>query len=322
MPDWTSVKEAALLLVLLIVGNGLSMILGGVFWMIFGSLFAVPYFGQVVKFFFKTLFKLAVLFKLVAWCIGASGLLWAYLIFQRLYGAPDTIYEWWIIAGAAAHAILSISHDIIMLEFYDVEATLLYLPRFSPKFLKERMPHLDSDEVSHLIRRNFADINFSNLLRLLVSFGMLFFALSNLRVLNTKTGEVPTLPECLGAALSLISLVPSDVTFTGPVWLGIRLFAGIVLFVWVVVFVTLAINSLPNLQAAMAALGIQVEKGGATTRADAPTAETGQLGEKTPVTLEPEVASPAQVVAEPPGRPEVRQPLKKRSRKNRQGKKR
>lgn len=232
------------------------MILGGAVWMLFGFTLAIPYLGRLIDLVFKRIIKLAVLIKLLAWCVGASGLVSAYFLFYTLYGPPDTIHEWWIIAGVAAYAILRLSHRIIMLEFYDIEATLRHVPKFSPKFLKERMPSLAPDEVSHLVRRNFADVNLSLLLQLLVSFGMLFFALSNLHVLPTNTGKLPTLVECMAAAFSLIGFVSSDTTFTGPVWLFIRLFAGIVLFVWVIVFVTLAINSIPSLQVAKAALGL------------------------------------------------------------------
>lgn len=248
--------EPICLFLFLLLGDALSMPLGGVLYMLVGLSLAIPYLGRALNLLLNGV-KLSVVVKLVAWCISSSGLLGGLLLFQVLFGPPDTAFEWWILASIALYVLLRGSHRIVMFDVYNIMDSLRGVSNFSPPFLKAGIRRLESSEISTIMRRNFADMNFIPLLQLLTSLGILLFALTNLRLLPTSAGASPSLVSCMATSLSLIGLGPSDaVVFVGPVWLLIRLFIGIVLLVWVVAFISVALDSIPGHAEARLALGL------------------------------------------------------------------
>src|ERR1044071_1401752 len=230
----------------LLLGSAVAMPLGGVLHALLGLSFAIPYFGPAFAFLINRLIKITFLTKVAAWAISASGLIATYLLIAKLLGPPRGLYQWGAVAAAAAIVALDISYRIMMFRPYHV-TTVEDIKEMMPKFIAARMDTLDTDERNSLIRQNFADVNFTAILQLLVAFGMLLFALSNMHYLPTKNGDLPSLLECLAVAFSFVSLAGGDtVAFVGPLWLALRFIGGVVLLVWAVAFVGFALKFLPK----------------------------------------------------------------------------
>jgi hypothetical protein len=237
---------AAAYFVGLLVGSTLAMPLGGLFNALLGLTFAIPFLGRPLAFAFNRLIRLTLVGKLASWAISASGLAVSYLLLARAFGPPHSKYQWAAVASASAIVVLDISWRVVMFQTFHV-TTVDDIKEYLPAFLRARLHTIDADEAAVLVRQNFADVNFTAILQLLVAFGTLLFGLANLGVLATKTGAIPSLTDCLSVSFSFVSLAAGDtVTFVGPLWLILRFMAGVVLLVWAVAFVGFAIELLPK----------------------------------------------------------------------------
>jgi len=237
---------AAAYFVALLAGSTVAMPLGGLFNAALGLTFAIPYLGRPLAFAFNRMIRLTLVGKLASWAISASGLVVSYLLMARAFGPPHGRYQWAAVAAASAIVVLDISWRIVMFQTFHV-TTVEDVKDYMPAFIRARLHAIGPDEAAVLMRQNFADMNFTAILQLLVAFGTLLFGLANLGVLSTKTAAVPSLIDCLSVSFSFVSLAAGDtVTFVGPLWLVLRFIAGVVLLVWAVAFVGFALELLPK----------------------------------------------------------------------------
>jgi len=249
--------------------------IGGTIYLVFSLFFRIPILGRALSFLFHDLVNVTVILKLASWFAGASGAALGYLWCRRIIGAPDADSQWYAILIAASIPFLEVGSQVITFRFFDVANITKITAKFAPPDVEKTLKNAAASDVSMLLFQNFADLTFGPLLRLLVSFGVMVFALANLGLLHTSSGALPSLRDCLVTSFSLMSLASVDtIAFTGPVWPVLRLSVGVILLVWAVAFITIGVDVLPKGKESRVALGLPPDVAEISSERDAVTAQS------------------------------------------------
>jgi hypothetical protein len=239
------------LIVLLYVGSW-SYPLGGLLWMFVGLLTQLPYIGRVIDWLVNKPIYLGAIIKPITWLVASSGILLGLIVFELLGNQLRLPIQYVIVALFAARSVLKMLYDLIT---FNNEAAYIdeIFPLIAP-FLERMRGDGTTDLIisndtllTRLARSLFVDQTLPSFFRLLISIGILYFALGHLGLLQTVNGQPPELGQSVLLAFSVLDLTGSiDIPFTGTAWELLRVANALLAFFWLVLFVSLASSTVDN----------------------------------------------------------------------------
>ncbi|XWX03667.1 hypothetical protein VZO05_14260 [Aggregatilineales bacterium SYSU G02658] len=239
------------LTVLLYVGSW-SYPLGGLLWMTVGLLTRLPYIGRIINWLVNEPIHLGAIIKPITWLVASSGILLGIIVFELLGNQIRLPIQYVIVALFAARSVLKMLYDLITFNneaSYIDEIFPTIVPFLNRVHSEKTAYNIISDDtlLTRLARSLFVDQTLPAFFRLLISIGILYYALGHLGLLQTISGQPPELGQSVVLAFSVVDLTGAiDVPFTGTAWELMRVANALLAFFWLVLFVSLASSTVDN----------------------------------------------------------------------------
>jgi len=245
------VLQTLWLVVLLYVGR-FTFPLGGLLWMLIGLLTQVRLIGPVLDRLVNAPIYLGAVIKPITWVVASSGIFLGLIVFELLGNQIRLPIQFLILALFAAQSTLKIIHDLIT---FNNEASYIdeIFPSIEPFIRRmrgqETTRYIVTDDklLTRLARSLFVDQTLPMFFRLIISIGILYYALGHLGVLQLVGATPPGLGESIVLAFSVLDLTGAiEVPFTGTAWEVLRVANALLAFFWLVLFVSLASSTIDN----------------------------------------------------------------------------
>lgn len=239
--------ELAMLAFLLVLGNVVSHPLGGLFYLLVAMTRKLPgVFGSFFEYILTGPVKMTLVLKLIAWAISSSGVLLGLGVHYLFWGTPNRPIEFWIILLVAVASLLNIAHEMLTFDILTFNETIDFMQDVPLNIMREQAQIVMRNPEFHdsLARRNFVDMILPKFIRLIFSFGVIYYSLGNLGVFTIVTSP-PNLGQSLLLSLSLIDIVGSyTAPYTGTAWELTRMLSSFIIFFWLVIFISLAVDTI------------------------------------------------------------------------------
>ncbi len=245
------VLQTLWLVVLLYIGR-FTFPLGGLLWMLIGLLTEVRLIGPILDRLVNAPIYLGAVIKPITWVVASSGIFLGMIVFELLGNQIRLPIQFLILALFAAQGTLKIINDLIT---FNNEASYIdeIFPSIEPFIRRmrgqEATRYLVTDDklLTRLARSLFVDQTLPMFFRLIISIGILYYALGHLGVLQLVGATPPGLGESIVLAFSVLDLTGAiEVPFTGTAWEVLRVANALLAFFWLVLFVSLASSTIDN----------------------------------------------------------------------------
>lgn len=240
--------EIIVLIVVLIISDRYSGLLGAVIYAAIALTVKIPGIGKLFRNILNAPIYLMAIIRPLAWLISSSGVLLGLGIHYIIWGSPNRNIEFWVILIIAFWAVLKIVYKILTFDvpyFDDFYIEMKTKPHsVIQDVVGEIKHHADENIYLRLARSSFVDQTLPQFFQLLISIGIIYLCLGNLKILSFSSSAPPNLWESILLAFSLMKITgESNTPFYGNLWDILQLISSVIAFLWLVLFISLSSTS-------------------------------------------------------------------------------
>jgi hypothetical protein len=239
------ILESTALLLLLLAGKYVSPPLGGVFVGVTSLTKTIPIVGRLFAWLLFEPLRFHVVAKLIGWLLSSIGPLLGLAIHFFIWGELNHPSEFWILVFVAIATISDIVYGFFTFETVYIDRLMNEIGSWTighGKTLREMFLGATPSQRRRIARTNFVDMHLTDFFTLLVSLGIVYYCIGELRLVTVK-GEPFSLGQALLFSFSLNDLIDVGLTqampYEGIIWFAIHIFASFIIFFWLVFFITI-----------------------------------------------------------------------------------